>query len=472
MNEAAEVTVVVVSAKGLQSKRQGKCKFSVIFGVGSKKYRTTVVKDPDGNPEWNEESTIQVTNPLDQVFFYVTEKDDILGQVNIPVTSLSGPPGHTTIVSLQPHKKCPNPKGELIYRCHVSQYRQAHTPVIKTGSPNSLRTNSATLNFKKRFSLANSPVINLKNRKESKQGGGSKLSTLNKKFSRSIQDIFSFGKSHQDEENDKQMKSRGHNYMSIGIGMDSAGKCPVITSVTPSCGLIEGGTKVTIEGKNLGMSKADIVDLTICECECVDSVVWESSNRIYCTTKPSLAGIGNVEIETESGGIGCLRQAYSYVEELPPEGEVSYPEGDQTDGQRSASFTIGIDSLPPSPQTPKKTVQKSHSCRIKLILPRAESTENVQGDGQPKNHFMKHKRRASEGYILSPSSKYSNGPPSPEPPPSMDHLLCQIEKLKLENIALRQENKDMKSYIDRLLPKVIMNCPEALEAERYLNKMG
>lgn len=59
MNEAAEVTVVVVSAKGLQSKRQGKCKFSVIFGVGSKKYRTTVVKDPDGNPEWNEESTIE-----------------------------------------------------------------------------------------------------------------------------------------------------------------------------------------------------------------------------------------------------------------------------------------------------------------------------------------------------------------------------------------------------------------------------
>ena len=283
-----------------------------------------------------------MTNPLDQVFFYVTEKDDILGQVNIPVTSLSGPPGHTTIVSLQPHKKCPNPKGELIYRCHVSQYRQAHTPVIKTGSPNSLRTNSATVNFKKRFSLANSPVINLKNRKESKQGGGSKLSTLNKKFSRSIQDIFSFEKFHQNEENDKQVKS------------------PVITLVTPSCGLIEGGTKVTIEGRNLGMSKADIVDLTICECECVDSVVWESSNRIYCTTKPSLAGIGNVEIETESGGIGCLRQAYSYVEELPPEGEVSYPEGDQTDGRQSASFTIGSDSLPPSPQTPKKTVQVSH----------------------------------------------------------------------------------------------------------------
>lgn len=437
MNEAAEVTVVVVSAKGLQSKRQGKCKFSVIFGVGSKKYRTTVVKDPDGNPEWNEESTIQVTNPLDQVFFKVTEKEDILGQVNIPVTSLSGPPGHTTIVSLQPHKKCPNPKGELIYRCHVSQYRQAHTPVIKTGSPNSLPTNI----FKRRFSIDSSSIINLKNGKESKQGGGSKLSTLHNKFSRSIQDIFSFEKFHQNEENDKQVKS------------------PVITSVTPSCGLIEGGTKVTIEGKNLGMSKADIVDLTICECECVDSVVWESSNRIYCTTKPSLAGIGNVEIETESGGIGCLRQAYSYVEELPPEGEVSYPKDDQTDGRRSAS-----DSLPPSPQTPKKTVQ--------LILPRAESTENVQGDGQPKNHFMKHKRRASEGYILSPSLKYSNGPPSPEPPPSMDHLLCQIEKLKLENIALRQENKDMKSYIDRLLPKVIMNCPEALEAERYLNKMG
>ncbi|XP_022329373.2 uncharacterized protein LOC111128182 isoform X2 [Crassostrea virginica] len=471
MNEAAEITVVVLSAKGLKSKRQGKCKFSVIFGVGSKKYRTTVVKDPDGNPEWNEESTIQVGNSLDQVFFIVTEKDDVLGQVNVPITNLSGPPGHTTIETLQPHKKCPNPKGELVYRCHVSQYRQAQIPIIKSGSPNNFESKSSSLNFKKRFSIAsitNSPIINLKNRRDGKQGGGSgsKLSTLNKKFSRSIQDIFSFGKSHQDEENHNQRKPSGHNYMSIGTGLDSAGRCPMITSVTPSCGLIEGGTKVTIEGKYLGLSKADIMELTICECDCVESVIWESSNRIHCTTKPSLPGIGDVVIETESGGIGCLRNIYSYVEDLPQEEEVfTDEESDQVDGRRSASFTVGDGSVSSSPLTPKKTVQ--------VILPRAESSENVPGEGvPPKNSFMKHKRRASEGFILAPSSRNRLGSSSPEPVPSVDSLLMQIEKLRLENIALKQENKDMKSYIDRLLPKVIMNCPEALEAERYLNKTG
>lgn len=297
-----------------------------------------------------------VANSLDQVFFIVTEKDDVLGQVNVPVTSLQGPPGHTTIVSLQPHKKCSNPKGELTYRCHVSRYKEAHAPVIKTGSPNKYQSNSATLNFKKRFSLANSPIINLKNRRDSKQSGGSKLSTLNKKFSRSIQDIFSFGKSHNDEENQNSLKPAGFTHMSIGTGMDAAGRCPAITSVTPSCGLIEGGTKVTIEGKYLGMSKADILDLTICECDCVESVIWESANRIYCTTKPSLAGMGDVVIETESGGIGCLRNSYAYVEDLPPEEEGVFDD-EEVDGRRSASFSIGGSNSPSPPQTPKKTVQ-------------------------------------------------------------------------------------------------------------------
>ena len=157
--------------------------------------------------------------------------------------------------------------------------------------------------------------------------------------------------------------------MSIGTGLDSAGRCPVINSVTPSCGLIEGGTKVTIEGKYLGLSKADIMELTICECDCVESVIWESSNRIHCTTKPSLPGIGDVVIETESGGIGCLRNIYSYVEDLPQEEEVfTDEESDQVDGRRSASFTVGDGSVSSSPLTPKKTVQVSNNSIQLLTL--------------------------------------------------------------------------------------------------------
>ena len=33
----------------------GKGKFYVVFGVGSSKYRTDAVADPEGNPEWFEE---------------------------------------------------------------------------------------------------------------------------------------------------------------------------------------------------------------------------------------------------------------------------------------------------------------------------------------------------------------------------------------------------------------------------------
>lgn len=45
----------------------GRHKFSVIFGVGSRKYRTCVVKDPNGCPEWNEESVMYVK--------YILKKD-------------------------------------------------------------------------------------------------------------------------------------------------------------------------------------------------------------------------------------------------------------------------------------------------------------------------------------------------------------------------------------------------------------
>lgn len=36
----------------------GRHKYSVIFGVGNRKYRTCIVKDPEGCPEWNEESVM------------------------------------------------------------------------------------------------------------------------------------------------------------------------------------------------------------------------------------------------------------------------------------------------------------------------------------------------------------------------------------------------------------------------------
>lgn len=58
-------------------------------------------------------------NTGDHVFFTVTEKDDVLGHVQIPVTSLQMVKGQVRKTALKPHKKCSEPHGDLIYQVKV-----------------------------------------------------------------------------------------------------------------------------------------------------------------------------------------------------------------------------------------------------------------------------------------------------------------------------------------------------------------
>ncbi|XP_060075855.1 uncharacterized protein LOC132555524 [Ylistrum balloti] len=435
--EPDEVTVIVVSAKGLQGKKPGRHKFSVIFGVGNKKYRTAVVKQPE--PEWNEESVIHVNNILDQVFFIVTEKEDILGQVNIPVTSLQGSPGRNMKSTLQPHKKCSNPKGELVYQCYVSQRRPAG------------------MNQESK-----SPTLSHKYRKDRR---GSTLSSLNKKFSRSIHDLLSFGKANNNEEDSgSKLKSKhGPKFMSISSGLDSSGKLPVILSVSPNVGLTSGGTRITIIGKNLGYSKSDIVDLTICECDCVDYIEYESASKIHCKTKSTLPGKGDIILETESGGIGTLRNAFAFVDKLPENGVNPFdspnPFDDDADSDEHASFTIGD-----SPEMQTKA--------ISIPVP-SQKGGSVSSISPPtKKHFMKHLRRASEGHVLQQmkAGPMVATPPVSPTPNKIEQLQHQVQELKKENQALKQDNKDMKAYIDKLVAKVIQHCPDALESDQMQNR--
>ena len=240
-----------------------------------------------------------VGSSSDQAFFLVTEKEDILGQIFIPVTSLSGPPGKTFQSILQPHKKCANPCGELIYQCYISYRRPID--VIQNHR---------------------SPVLSLK----SKKGGrrGSTLSAFNKKISRSIHDLLGFNGKESGDESDQGSRSRSNSKNKIKYcstnGLDSSGKLPFITRVTPNIGLIAGGTRICIEGQNLGYSKSDIVDLTVCESDLADYIEYESQTRIYVTTRKTLSGKGDVILETESGGLGSLHNAFTFVEKLPEEG--------------------------------------------------------------------------------------------------------------------------------------------------------
>ncbi|XP_021359272.1 uncharacterized protein LOC110454211 [Mizuhopecten yessoensis] len=440
--EPDELTVIVVSAKGLQGKKPGRHKFSVIFGVGSKKYRTSVVKHPE--PEWNEESVIQVNNILDQVFFIVTEKEDVLGQVNIPVTSLQGPPGHNLKSTLQPNKKCSNPKGELVYQCYVSKRRPAG------------------MNYESK-----SPTLSHKYKKDRR---GSTLSSLNKKFSRSIHDLLSFGKSSNEEESGPKLKSKqGPKFMSISAGLDNSGKLPVVLSVSPNVGLTSGGTRITIVGKNLGFSKSDIVDLTICESDCVDYIEYESSTKIHCKTRSTLPGKGDIILETESGGIGTLRNAFAFVDKLPENGVNPFdspnPFDDEENSGEQASFTIGDGNQSPEMQTKAISVPvPSH---------KGNSSHSKSSMSPPtKKHFMKHLRRASEGHVLQQlkGGPVAANPPASPTPNKFEKLQLQVLELKKDNLALKQDNKDMKAYIDKLVAKVIQHCPDALESDQMQNR--
>ncbi|CAG2248569.1 unnamed protein product [Mytilus edulis] len=363
--EPDEITIIVVAGKGLQGKKQGRHKFSVIFGVGNRKYRTCVVKDPGGCPEWNEESVIQVNNVADQVFLIVTEKEDILGQINIPVATLLGPPGRVMKQPLQSHKKCPSPKGELIYQCFVSK----------------------------------SPT--------------------------------------QDDEDKNVSNLSNGRASSIGSGLNNAGKLPIIHSVTPSEALIDGGTRVTIEGKNLGLSKADIMELLICEVDHADYVEFESSSRIFLKIKPSTAGIGDIILETESGGIGTLKNGFTYVDPNAP----STPSLTESDSCSSNTrFSIGDEELsnnvivPPSPKVPRSPKQK-----MSVTLPDGDG--NNDSDGKSKKTFLKHIRRASEGHALF----QSKGPvQAVVPQVNMESLKAEIARLKKRMNRLMYLKKKLK----------------------------
>lgn len=123
--EPEEVTIIVHSATGLKSKLGGSRKYFVVFGLGETKYQTGVIIDKAGNPVWKEENAVTVDSMKDEVFLVVREKDNVHGQVLVPVSTIQGPKDRIHKQQLQPHKKCRNPHGELTYQCFVSKYRDS-----------------------------------------------------------------------------------------------------------------------------------------------------------------------------------------------------------------------------------------------------------------------------------------------------------------------------------------------------------
>ncbi|XP_029989594.1 plexin-B1 isoform X2 [Sphaeramia orbicularis] len=90
---------------------------------------------------------------------------------------------------------------------------------------------------------------------------------------------------------------------------------PVIHSIEPLSGLLEGGTMVTISGSNLGQKAEDIlhsVSVAGVPCTVIPSL-YEVSSRIVCRTKASGGETsGHVSVEVSGGELGVSSQTFSY----------------------------------------------------------------------------------------------------------------------------------------------------------------
>uniref|UniRef100_A0A8C9XB68 Plexin b1b n=1 Tax=Sander lucioperca TaxID=283035 RepID=A0A8C9XB68_SANLU len=90
---------------------------------------------------------------------------------------------------------------------------------------------------------------------------------------------------------------------------------PVIHSIEPLSGLLEGGTMVTISGSNLGQKAEDIlysVSVAGIPCTVIPSL-YEVSSRIVCRTKASGGEkVGHISVKVSGGEFGVSSQTFSY----------------------------------------------------------------------------------------------------------------------------------------------------------------
>ncbi|KAL1238943.1 Exocyst complex component [Trichinella spiralis] len=80
------------------------------------------------------------------------------------------------------------------------------------------------------------------------------------------------------------------------------GPAPVVTGLSPKDGV--PGTQIVIRGEHLGLSQSDVIGLTVCNADCMQSLKWESSHKIITRVSHCKAGTGEIIVTTKSGGRG------------------------------------------------------------------------------------------------------------------------------------------------------------------------
>ena len=303
----------------------------------------------------------------------------------------------------------------LLFQAYVSKQRAIAdmvNPQIRGGSSTITSSSSSSggpaqlTGFARlRHSLAISPGLprrGLKrDSKDSGSGGGggdkedkrrtSTLSYFNKKLSKSLHDIFHIGRSGNNEEEEEEQKSSSNRpksgkFGSMNSGLDQVSDIPLVTNIIPNMVTVHGGTRLCVEGRNLGLGKSDIMEFMLCGSDLLDTIDFESDSRIYVTTKPNTPGKGDLWIETVSGGQNVIKNVFTFVDR-------SAEKNGTLERQAPPSPII---AAPPSPPSRDATPQPSPAPRGKsAYMEDADFSSASAGQGTER-HTVSVQRSSSQ----------------------------------------------------------------------------
>jgi len=124
--------------------------------------------------------------------------------------------------------------------------------------------------------------------------------------------------------------------------------CPEVTGVSPREGRTNSQTRLTIRGSNLGQSASDIVSLSVAGVDCTATVDYDSPSRLTCVVGPLSSGpaVGDVIIETKSGGVGISMVQFRFVDSITDEDQFTAVPYDAGESRPSVTSLVRLSSAP------------------------------------------------------------------------------------------------------------------------------
>lgn len=265
------------------------------------------------------------------------EKDEVLGQIAVPLNSLTKDKERKPIrQQLQPHKKCPKPQGELTYAAWPVSFKESSLAALKGKEYTSSKTdlaaafgkvklkmlrkskskqNSDNVGMNSNLSGSNKMLsvscYNLSGLPDATDGFDGKASDLDSSSSYSVSAISA--SSHGIDPDSSSFTQQSISKVDVHVVAADSG-LPEVSGISPREGYSTGGTRLTIRGTNLGLHKEDIVGLFVCGSNVLASLEYESSRKIYCTTRAYKPCSGKIVVETQSGGRGTSLVDFTFVD--------------------------------------------------------------------------------------------------------------------------------------------------------------